>query len=93
MEADTSTSAPDGGKWAWLAVFGCFMGNVIGDGVMYSFGVFVPKLKEHFNCGSGVISTVLAIQMGACFGSGKRKIFKEASVSSYNILQDPLQAF
>ena len=73
MDADTSRSAPDGGKWAWLAVLGCFMGNVIGDGVMYSFGVFVPKLKEHFMCGSGVISTVMAIQMGACFGSGKRK--------------------
>lgn len=27
--------APDGGFWAYMAVFGCFMGNVIGDGVMY----------------------------------------------------------
>ena len=30
-------AAPDGGFWAYMAVFGCFMGNVIGDGVMYRF--------------------------------------------------------
>ena len=37
-----SVPAPDGGFWAWLAVFGCFMGNVIGDGVMYRYsGIFI----------------------------------------------------
>ena len=92
MEADTSASAPDGGKWAWLAVFGCFMGNVIGDGVMYSFGVFVPKLKEHFKCGSGVISTVLAIQMGACFGSGNSGMIEAEGISLFYILQGLLLA-
>jgi len=62
--------APDGGFWGWVAVFGCFMGNVIGDGVMYSFGIFMPKFKEHFQCGSGEISTVNSIQMGVTFASG-----------------------
>lgn len=62
--------APDGGFWGWVAVFGCFMGNVIGDGVMYSFGIFMPKFKEHFHCGSGEIATVNAIQMGVTFASG-----------------------
>jgi len=46
------------------------MGNVIGDGVMYSFGIFMPKFKEHFECGSAQISTVNAIQMGVTFASG-----------------------
>ena len=32
-----SKKSPDGGFWAWMAVFGCFMGNVIGDGVMYRY--------------------------------------------------------
>jgi len=62
--------APDGGFWGWVAVFACFMGNVIGDGVMYSFGIFMPKFKEHFRCGSGEIATVNAIQMGVTFASG-----------------------
>jgi hypothetical protein len=31
--------APDGGFWGWMAVVACFMGNVIGDGVMYRYNV------------------------------------------------------
>jgi len=63
-------NAPDGGFWGWMAVFACFMGNVIGDGVMYSFGVFLPKFKEYFQCGSGEVSTINSIQMGVTFASG-----------------------
>lgn len=63
--------APDGGLWGWLAVFGCFIGNVIGDGVMYSFGIFLPVFKENFNCGAAEISTVNSIQMGVTFAAGK----------------------
>ena len=63
--------APDGGLWGWLAVVGCFMGNLIGDGIMYSFGVFLPKFKEHFHAGSGQVSTVNSIQMGVTFASGQ----------------------
>ena len=64
-------SAPDGGLWGWLAVFGCFMGNVIGDGAMYSFGIFLPVFKENFDCGAAEISTVNSIQMGVTFAAGK----------------------
>lgn len=62
--------APDGGFWGWMAVIACFMGNVIGDGVMYSFGIFLPKFKEYFQCGSGEVSTINSIQMGVTFASG-----------------------
>jgi len=65
-----TVKAPDGGFWAWMALLACFMGNLIGDGVMYSFGVFVPKLKEYFKCGSGETGTITAIQMGVTFASG-----------------------
>lgn len=65
-----TTKAPDGGMWAWFAVFACFMGNVIGDGVMYSFGVFIPEFKKHFNAGSGEVATVYSIQMGVTFAAG-----------------------
>lgn len=62
--------APDGGFWAYTAVFACFMGNVIGDGIMYSFGIFMPKLKDYFKAGSGEVSTINSIQMGVTFASG-----------------------
>jgi MFS family permease len=65
-----AVKAPDGGFWGWMAVFACFMGNVIGDGVMYSFGVFIPAFKEAFGAGSAEISTIYSIQMGVVFGSG-----------------------
>jgi len=66
----TTAPCPDGGFWGWIAVFACFMGNVIGDGVMYSFGIFTPNFKDYFGCGSGQISTVNAIQMGVTFAAG-----------------------
>ena len=31
--------APDGGFWGWMAVVACFMGNLIGDGVMYRWNI------------------------------------------------------
>lgn len=65
-----ATKAPDGGFWGWVAVFACFMGNVIGDGVMYSFGVFTPVFKKHFDAGSGEVSTIYSIQMGVTFAAG-----------------------
>ena len=91
----SGTVAPDGGFWGWMAVFACFMGNVIGDGVMYryairedfydcehceylvvfSFGVFLPKFKEYFGCGSGEVSTINSIQMGVTFASGTSLTF------------------
>jgi len=66
----TGPAAPDGGFWGWMAVIACFMGNLIGDGVMYSFGIFLPKFKEYFQCGSGEVSTINSIQMGVTFASG-----------------------
>ena len=38
-----------------------------------SFGVFLPYFKEHFNAGSGEISTVNSIQMGVTFASGNHE--------------------
>jgi hypothetical protein len=35
--------APDGGFWGWMAVVACFMGNVIGDGVMYRYNVLYTE--------------------------------------------------
>ena len=41
---------------------------------LFSFGVFLPYFKDHFNAGSGEISTVNSIQMGVTFASGNLMI-------------------
>ena len=38
--------------------------------ILFSFGVFLPVLKEYFKAGSGEVSTIISIQMGVTFGSG-----------------------
>ena len=93
-------TAPDGGFWGWMAVIACFMGNLIGDGVMYrwgeciqfytpfnffffSFGIFLPKLKEYFQCGSGEVSTINSIQMGVTFASGGLSGLRKGSIKVF----------
>jgi hypothetical protein len=39
--------------------------------VCFSFGVFIPYIKEHFDAGSGEVSTIYSIQVGVTFGAGK----------------------
>ena len=42
-----------------------------------SFGIFMPKFKEHFGVGSAEISTVNSIQMGVTFASGEARKLEE----------------
>ena len=49
--------------------------------IFFSFGIFMPKFKEHFQCGSGEISTVNSIQMGVTFASGRPVVLKYLSLS------------
>jgi hypothetical protein len=37
---------------------------------IFSFGVFIPYIKEHFNAGSGEVSTIYSIQVGVTFAAG-----------------------
>ena len=41
-----TVKAPDGGFWAWMALLACFMGNLIGDGVMYRFALNINKKQK-----------------------------------------------
>ena len=52
------------------AVGGAYLKTVSRLFSLFSFGIFMPKFKEHFRCGSGEIATVNAIQMGVTFASG-----------------------
>ncbi len=33
--------------------------------------MFIPYIKEHFDAGSGEVSTIYSIQVGVTFGAGK----------------------
>lgn len=48
---------PDGG-WGWVVVLASFIVNVITDGVVNSFGVFLVVFVDVFNTGRGMISWV-----------------------------------
>ena len=54
-----------------FVVFGLYTNTVFSQNIfLFSFGVFLPYFKKHFNAGSGEISTVNSIQMGVTFASG-----------------------
>lgn len=60
---------PDGG-WGWIIVMSSFMCNVIVDGVVYSFGVFLPKLVDHFQEGKGGVAWIGSLLVGVQFVVG-----------------------
>ena len=66
-------SAPDGGFWGWMAVIGCFMGNVIGDGVMYRWASAVTYLSIYLSI---YISVCLSIYLPlGCWGCAKITVY------------------
>ena len=45
VELDEIPGPPDGG-WGWVICLACFMGNFVGDGIAYTFGVLIKPLAE-----------------------------------------------
>ena len=45
VELDDIPGPPDGG-WGWVICLACFMGNFVGDGIAYTFGVLIKPLAE-----------------------------------------------
>jgi hypothetical protein len=61
---------PDGG-WGWVVVFSSFLIHVIADGIVYSFGVFLPVFVHYFDSGRGATSWVGSLQPAVTFTVGK----------------------
>lgn len=54
---------PDGG-WGWVVVFGSFACNMIVDGIIFSFGMFLPKISESLNVKTAQIALVGSLLSG-----------------------------
>ncbi|XP_061171314.1 monocarboxylate transporter 4-like [Saccostrea echinata] len=56
----TSSSVDKG--WAWVVLFGCFMGYLIIIGMLKSFGLFFVEYQRKYSATSSVISMILSVQ-------------------------------
>ena len=54
---------PDGG-WGWVVVFASFMCNLVVDGIMFSFGVFLDKMSQDFGVSNSRVALVGSLQSG-----------------------------
>ena len=64
---------PDGG-WGWVVVFGSFMLHVIGDGIIFSFGVFVENLVDYFESSKSAVGGIGSLIIGMSFFSGNMNL-------------------
>lgn len=67
-ENDTGEEAeivvpPDGG-WGWVVVFASFMCNMIVDGIIFSFGIMMPKIGNTFSVGKAEVSLIGSLMSG-----------------------------
>ncbi|GFQ69191.1 monocarboxylate transporter 14 [Trichonephila clavata] len=65
-ESDTTVAIarpPDGG-WGWMVVLGSFMCNVIVDGIIFSYGLFLPELSKDLNASKGKLAWVGSLLAG-----------------------------
>lgn len=70
--------APDGG-YGWVVVLASFFCNIIVDGVIFSFGVFLPEISNDLQVSKGATSWVGSLQTGFYLIAGKF-----LSCSNYN---------
>ncbi|XP_022251797.1 monocarboxylate transporter 12-like isoform X2 [Limulus polyphemus] len=56
--------APPDGGWGWVIVFASFMCNVVVDGIIFSFGVFLTELTTTFNESKSKVAWIGSINAG-----------------------------
>lgn len=61
---------PDGG-WGWMVVLGSFMCNVIVDGIIFSYGLFLPELSKDLNEPKGKLAWVGSLLAGFYLIAGR----------------------
>lgn len=54
---------PDGG-WGWVVVAASFLCNVVVDGVVFSFGVFLNPIADEFNVSKSKVTIAGALLSG-----------------------------
>ncbi|XP_011504318.1 PREDICTED: monocarboxylate transporter 12 isoform X2 [Ceratosolen solmsi marchali] len=61
---------PDGG-WGWIIVAASFMCNLVVDGIMFSFGVFLEEMARGFGVSAARVALVGSLQTGFYLMAGK----------------------
>ena len=68
--SDTFVKAivPDGG-WGWIVCISCFVGNMAIGGIVLSYGIILPSIKEYFDKGTFEISLVGSLMTGFTYAT------------------------
>jgi len=74
VELDEIPGPPDGG-WGWVICLACFMGNFVGDGIAYTFGVLIKPLAEYFNAPFSQVSIIGSVTGTMAFAWGPLSSF------------------
>ena len=61
---------PDGG-WGWLIVASAFICNLLADGTMYSFGLFLDEISHSLNTTKTTVAVANSLTTGCSFLFGK----------------------
>ena len=69
-EEDDPFKPPDGG-WGWIVVLASFLCNLVVDGIIFSFGLFLQDLVKSFNQNKGTIAWIGSLQAGCYLVVGK----------------------
>lgn len=67
---------PDGG-WGWLIVASAFVCNLLADGTMYSFGLFLDEISQSLNTTKTTVAMANSLTTGCSFLFGKVISFNE----------------
>ena len=59
---------PDGG-WGWIVCFSCLVGNIAVGGIVLSFGIILPAIKDYFQTGTFLASLVGSLITGFTYGT------------------------
>lgn len=61
---ETEVIVPPDGGWGWVVVIGSFACNMIVDGIIFSFGLFLPKISESLQVKPAQIALVGSLLSG-----------------------------
>lgn len=62
-ETDLVVVPPDGG-WGWMVVFASFMCNMVVDGIIFSFGMFIGEISKSFQVSKAEVTLVGSLMSG-----------------------------
>jgi len=65
-----SAAATDGGCRGWMVVAGSFVVSMLIYGVAFTYGIIVPSLVDHFDCGRSLVGGIGSLMIGLTWIAG-----------------------